>query len=148
MADEIEAKKQQVIDTAREQVDAGAHYLWSAAGNTPGNKDGAWYRTLKAQLHPNLPDLDNLSQDRNRAASKFNVHTPMLFGAFADTSDYGLLACAGRAGAVTAPLALAAMNSKPGQSVRFEMEKYYGRSVGRTARECGRHRKLPLASAQ
>jgi len=38
MADEIDAKKQQVIDTAREQVDAGAHYLWSAAGNTPGNK--------------------------------------------------------------------------------------------------------------
>ncbi|SRR6266480_3469132 len=94
MADEIEAKKQQVIDTAREQVDAGAHYLWSAAGNTPGNKDGAWYRPLKAQLHPNLPDLDNLGQDRNRAASKFNVHVPMLFAAFTDTSDYGLLACA------------------------------------------------------
>lgn len=117
MGDEIEARKQQVIDTAREQVDAGAHYLWSTAGNTPGNKDGAWYRSLKAQLHPNLPDLDNLGQDRNRAASKFNVHAPMLFAAFADTSDYGLLACTGRAGAVTAPLALAAMNSNIGEAL-------------------------------
>ena len=70
MADEIESKKQQVIDTAREQVDAGAHYLWSTAGNTPGNKDGAWYRPLKAQLHPNLPDLDSLGQDPNRGSVK------------------------------------------------------------------------------
>ena len=40
----------------------------------------------------------------------------MLFAAFADTSDYGLLACAGRAGAFTAPLALADMNSHLGKA--------------------------------
>src|SRR6266480_3895290 len=107
MADEIEAKKQQVIDTAREQVDAGAHYLWSTAGNTPGNKDGAWYRPQKAELHPNVPDLDEFNDDnRNRAAGKYNLHAPMLFTAYADTSDFGLLACGGRAGVFTAPLAI------------------------------------------
>jgi hypothetical protein len=117
MANGIDAKKQELIDTAREQVDEGAHYLWSTAGNTPGNKDGAWYRPSKAQLHPNLPDLDGFGQDPNSAASKFHVHTPMLFAAFADTSDFGLLACAGRAAAFTAPLALAAMNSNIGRAL-------------------------------
>lgn len=110
MADDITIRKQQVIDEARSHVDAGAHYLWSTAGNTPGNKDGAWYRPAKAQLHPDVPDLAPLSLDRNAAASRFNIHTPILFGAFADTSDFGLLACAGRAGAVSSPLALSDMN--------------------------------------
>lgn len=111
MSDDIDAKKQELIDTAREQVDAGAHYLWSTAGNTPGNKDGAWYRPLKAQLHPNLPDLDAIGADRNQSSLRFNVRAPMLFTAFADTSDYGPLACSGRGGAVTSPLALAGMNA-------------------------------------
>src|SRR5438270_8525933 len=117
MADEIESKKQQVIDTAREQVDAGAHYLWSTAGNTPGNKDGAWYRPLKAQLHPNLPDLNSLGQDPNRAASKFNVHAPMLFGPSRIRPITASWLAPARAGAVTAPLALAAMNSNIGKAL-------------------------------
>jgi len=33
------------------------------------------------------------------------------------------------------------------QSARFEVEESYRRSVGRIGGECGRHRKLPMASA-
>lgn len=113
MADgDIELKKFRLIKMARLQAEFGAHYLWSTAGNKPGNNDGAWYRPGKAQLHPNVPDLGE-SNDKNRyaAAAKYNVHTPMIFTAYADTSDFGLLACGGRAGMITAPLALADMNS-------------------------------------
>ncbi len=113
MADEeIEKTKQRLIDKARQQVTLGAHYLWSTAGNTPGNKDGAWYRPQKAELHPNVPDLDEFNNDnRNSAAAKLRVQTPMLFCAYANTSDFGLLACGGRAGVFTAPLAIGDLNS-------------------------------------
>lgn len=108
--EDIEETKQRLIDTARDQV--GAHYLWSTAGNTPGNKDGAWYRALKAELHPNVPDLDEFNSDsRFAAAKKYKVQAPILFTAFASTSDFGLLACGGRGGVFTAQLALADMNS-------------------------------------
>ena len=112
MADdeEIANTKQRLIDRAREQARYGAHYLWSAAGNTPGRKDGAWYRPAKAELHPNVPDLDEyLSGNRNTAAGKYRVAAPMLFTAFANTSDFGLLACGGRAGVISAPFAIADM---------------------------------------
>jgi cell wall-associated NlpC family hydrolase len=111
MVDRADELKQRIIDEARVHSDAGAHYLWSTAGNTPGNKDGAWYRPQKAELHPNLPDLESPGQNRNAAASKYSVHAPMLFTAFANTSDFGLLACTGRAVAINTPLALADMNS-------------------------------------
>jgi NlpC/P60 family len=107
---DIARLKQDLIDTAREQVTNGAHYLWSTAGNTPGNKDGAWYRPLKAQLHANVPDLTADSQSQI-GASRHNVHAPMLFAAYADTSDFGLLVCTGRAAAFTSPLALSEMNA-------------------------------------
>jgi hypothetical protein len=111
MADgDIELKKWRLIKKARLQAESGAHYLWSTAGNNPGKNDGAWYRPGKAQLHPNLPDLVN-DQSRNAAAAKYNVHTPMIFTAYANTSDFGLLACGGRAAIFTAPLALADMDS-------------------------------------
>jgi hypothetical protein len=115
MANGVLSLKQQLIFEARNQV--GSHYLWSTAGNTPGNKDGAWYRMLKAQLHPNVPDLQMLSPDRFADASKFHVHTPILFAAYADTSDFGLLVCTGRAAIFTAPLALADMNSNIGKAL-------------------------------
>lgn len=111
MSERVDELKQAVIDKAREQSDAGAHYLWSTAGNTPGNKDGAWYRQLKAELHPDLPDLAALNGNRNAAAVKFNVQAPMLFGAFASTSDFGRLACTGRAVNATGQLALTEMNA-------------------------------------
>lgn len=110
--DDVEKTKQRLIDKVREQVKLGAHYLWSTAGNTPGNKDGAWYRPEKAQLHPDVPDLDEFNNgNRNGAATKYNIHTPMIFTAFANTSDFGLLACGGRAGVFNGPLALADMNA-------------------------------------
>ncbi|HMF57346.1 MAG TPA: hypothetical protein VK619_13465 [Pyrinomonadaceae bacterium] len=109
MADN-EALKLLVIQKAREQAKAGAHYLWGAAGNTPGNSDGAWYRPSHAQLHPNVPDLEPLTQNRNAAASKHNVHVPTLFAAFVDSSDQGLLPCVGRTVQFPMPLALDAMD--------------------------------------
>ena len=113
MADQIELKKQRLIDKAREQARMGAHYLWSTAGNTPGNQDGAWYRPAKALLYPNIPDMDEYNTDnRYAAAARYKIQTPMLFTAYADTSDFGLLACGGRAGVFNAPLALEEMNAK------------------------------------
>jgi hypothetical protein len=118
VSEEVLRLKQQLIDQARNQV--GAHYLWSTAGNTPGNKDGAWYRSLKAELHPNIPDLEPVSPDRFAAASKFRVQAPMLFTGYAATSDFGLLACTGRAAMITAPLALADMNSNLGRALALK----------------------------
>lgn len=121
--DNIENTKQRLIDKAREQVTQGAHYLWSTAGNTPGNKDGAWYRQLKAELHPNVPDLDEFNTaDRNAAAAKYRVHVPMIFSAFANTSDFGLLACGGRAGVVSSPLAIADLNSNVGKALDLKLK--------------------------
>ena len=111
MANNIDQRKQEFIDTAREQADDGAHYLWSTAGNTPGKNDGAWYRPLKAQLHDNVPDLTGIKLSPARIATKYGVHAPMLFAAYASTSDFGLLVCTGRAAAVTTPLALSDMNA-------------------------------------
>jgi hypothetical protein len=110
--DQIENTKQRLIDKARREAEFGAHYLWSTAGNTPGNTDGAWYRRSKAELHPNVPDLGQfLVTDRNTAAAKYRIHAPMIFSAFANTSDFGLLACTGRAGVFTAPLAVADLDA-------------------------------------
>jgi hypothetical protein len=89
MGDEA-AMKQAVIDLAREQARNGAHYLWGAAGNTPGESDGATYRPSHAQLHRNLPDLDGA------AVGKSGVLAPILFSAWVNSSDQGKLACAGR----------------------------------------------------
>lgn len=111
MASDVDQKKQKVIDTAREQAVDGAHYLWSTAGNTPGNKDGAWYRSLKAELHDNVPDLSGMNLNSATIATKYGVHAPMLFAAYASTSDFGLLVCTGRAGAIESPLALSDMNA-------------------------------------
>lgn len=108
---DVDQKKLEFIRTAREQAEKGAHYLWSTAGNTPGNKDGAWYRPLKAQLHDNVPDLTGIKLSAAAVASKYHVHAPMLFAAYADTSDFGLLVCTGRAEAVSSPLALSDMNA-------------------------------------
>ena len=111
MAFDGDQRKQAFIDTARQQANDGAHYLWSTAGNTPGNKDGAWYRPLKAQLHDNVPDLTGLSLSPATIATKYGIHAPMLFAAYADTSDFGLLVCTGRAAAVNTPLALSDMDA-------------------------------------
>jgi|GEM_PF-3210003 len=112
MAEDVEATKQRLIATAREQV--GAHYLWSAAGNTPGNKDGASYRPQKAALHPNIPNLDTFDFEKPNApdAKKFGIQAPMLFAAFADTSDFGRLACGGRPLVIDTPFALEEMGGK------------------------------------
>ena len=121
--DNIEKTKQRLIDKARDQVKQGAHYLWSAAGNTPGNKDGASYRPQQAQLHPNVPDLDEFNNgDRNLAAAKLKVHVPLIFGAFASTSDFGLLACTGRAGVVSYPLAIGDLNSNIGKALDLKLK--------------------------
>lgn len=111
MASDVDQTKQEFIDTAREQADNGAHYLWSTAGNTPGNKDGAWYRPLKANLHDNVPDLAGLTLSAATISTKYGVHAPMLFAAYASTSDFGLLVCTGRAAAITTPLALGNMDA-------------------------------------
>src|SRR4051812_9020333 len=87
-----QALKLSVINTARGQV--GAHYLWSAAGNTPGNSDGAYYRTDRVKRHPDLPDADNLDADLTKP--KGAPYTPTLFAAYAETGDQGTLACAAR----------------------------------------------------
>jgi hypothetical protein len=90
MAD-IDVLKQLVVKTAREQVTSGAHYLWSTAGNTPGQKDGAKYRPGAAMLHPDVPDLNQPSSQPIPKAP----FSPMAFAAWADTGD-GKLVCAGK----------------------------------------------------
>jgi hypothetical protein len=87
--------KHRVIDKAREQVTAGAHYLWSAAGATTGQKDGASYRKDNVLLQPNIPDL---TQASNQVLPKGPPFAPALFSAWADTSDQEQVACTGRAG--------------------------------------------------
>lgn len=47
------AVREAIVEYAREQV--GAHYVMGAAGNTPGNADGAWYRPDTVKLHENDP---------------------------------------------------------------------------------------------
>ncbi len=94
MADEA-LIKQCVIDVARRQVADGAHYLWGAAGNTPGQSDGAHYRPSHVQLYPNIPDLDSQATNGTKRAIP---NVPTLFAAWVDSSDQGKLACAGRAG--------------------------------------------------
>jgi NlpC/P60 family len=103
MADGIEPAKTKVIQLARAQTLAGAHYLWACAGNTPGNSDGAWYRRDKAQLHPNVPDLDGGLNTADN--SKYKVYTPTLFAAFADDAT-GVFPCIGRTAKFDVPLAL------------------------------------------
>ena len=89
-----DALKILAISYAREQVKAGAHYLWGGAGNTPGNSDGAPYRTSYTKLHDNVPDLTTAALENHRKEAPY---TPMLFAAYANTSDQGVLACSGRA---------------------------------------------------
>src|SRR5580704_11600492 len=84
--------KQALIDLARNQVDS--HYLWGAAGNRPGQSDGASYRPSHAQLFPNIPDVDS---DTSNGAKRSIPNVPTLFAAWVDSSDQGKLACAGRA---------------------------------------------------
>jgi len=48
------ANRQIIIDTARKYL--GSHYLWGSGGNTPGQKDGVWYRTDSVTIAP--PSLD------------------------------------------------------------------------------------------
>lgn len=87
-----DALKLLVIQTARSQAEAGAHYLWGGAGNTPGQSDGAHYRKSYAQLHANVPDVLD-----EKATPKYKVNTPILFTAFGDSPDgLGILPCAGR----------------------------------------------------
>lgn len=85
------ALKSLVINAARQQAEAGAHYLWGAAGNTPGQRDGASYRPAHAKLHANVPDVLN-----ERMQPEYKVNTPILFAAYVNSSDQGVLPCAGR----------------------------------------------------
>jgi len=96
-SEEVRIAQLSVIGPAREQANAGAHYLWSAAGNTPGNSDGAFYRPSKVQLHENVPEETSSSAGVQPKSAPF---TPMLFAGFAHTSDQGTLSCAGRAALV------------------------------------------------
>jgi hypothetical protein len=85
--------KQCVIDLARKQV--GSHYLWGAAGNTPGQSDGPSFRPSYTKLHANVPDVDsNAANGAKPAVSDVNV--PTLFAAWADSPYDGKLACSGR----------------------------------------------------
>ncbi len=86
--------KLQVIAEARTHVTAGAHYLWSAAGNTPGKADGAPFRPGRAKLHANVPDPQNPKPNHSRPTGP--PFTPTLFAAYA-VSERGTLVCAGRA---------------------------------------------------
>jgi cell wall-associated NlpC family hydrolase len=81
--DEIkaEAVKHGIIAIARGQV--GAHYVLGAAGATPGNTDGAWYRLNGVKLHGNETKRDG---DRTR---------PILFTA-TYTGKSACHVCAGR----------------------------------------------------
>ena len=83
--------KQAIVDLARQQV--GCHYLWGAAGNTPGQSDGAKYRPSYVRLHPNIPDLDSGSVNGTKG---LNPNVPTLFAGWADNSAEGKLICAGR----------------------------------------------------
>jgi hypothetical protein len=93
MADES-LIKQSIIDLARKQAADGAHYLWGAAGNTPGQSDGAHYRPSHVQLHPNVPDLTDQAGNGTKRAIPL---VPTLFAGWVDSSDQGKLACSGRA---------------------------------------------------
>src|SRR5689334_24043537 len=94
MGDENTLKKT-IIDLARTEAESGSHYLWGAAGNRPGEGDGATYRPTYTQLHANVPNLDGSPE-----AGKFKgtPYVPTLFAAWANTFDQGRLACAGRCG--------------------------------------------------
>jgi len=87
--------KQNIIDIARTEAELGAHYLWGAAGNRPGEGDGATYRPKHAQLHANVPNLDGMPE-----AGKFRgtPYVPTLYAAWVNSHDQGRLACAGRCG--------------------------------------------------
>lgn len=95
-----EALKHLVIKTAREQAEAGAHYLWGAAGNTPGQSDGAFYRKDHVRLHANVPDVLD-----EKATPKYKVSAPTLFAAYVEDGQ-GVLPCAGRPLQFTKELAL------------------------------------------
>ncbi len=53
----IHELKQLALKFASKAFEAGSHFLWEAAGDTPGNADGAAYRRGNVKLHPNVPDL-------------------------------------------------------------------------------------------
>jgi hypothetical protein len=78
-----------VIELAREQVDV-AHFLWGAAGNTPGNSDGAWCFPARIRLHENLPDLEKSEAPPQSKVSA----TPFLLAAWSPVQ--GKWACGGR----------------------------------------------------
>ena len=88
-----DALKQLVIQTARAQVEAGAHYLWGGAGNTPGQADGAFYRKSYALLHANVPDILD-----EKIVPKIKVNSPALFTAYAYdlVNSQTIWTCAGR----------------------------------------------------
>lgn len=98
MADSL-AMRLLVIEEARKQTQMGAHYMWGGAGNTPGQSDGAWYRSDHVKLHENVPNLDD--PDQKPAGDSTRIHVPTLFAAYVNSSDQGVLACAGRAAQYT-----------------------------------------------
>jgi hypothetical protein len=111
-----DALKQLVIKTAREQAEAGAHYLWGAAGNTPGQSDGASYRPAHAKLHANVPDVLGAG-----GTPAYKVNAPVLFAAYVNSSDQGDLPCAGRPVTFTNELGLK-LELKKGAGGAFDLK--------------------------
>jgi hypothetical protein len=71
--------------------------MWGGAGNTPGQSDGAWYRSDHVKLHENVPNLDDPDQN---PLETLRASVPTLFAAYVNSSDQAL-ACAGRAAQYT-----------------------------------------------
>ena len=63
----------------------GCHYLWGAAGATPGNRDGMFRRKNSVHLHPNDSNADRRDHGRRH---------PILFAATCNVD--GHYVCSGR----------------------------------------------------
>jgi cell wall-associated NlpC family hydrolase len=78
------AARHEVVSLARSQI--GAHYLLGAAGATPGNSDGAWYRKNGVKMH-------DIAAKGNR--KDHGRKCPMVYAAFLQGQDKRVV-CGGR----------------------------------------------------
>ena len=79
-----QSRRQAVV--ARARLNIACHYVWGAAGNVPGQSDGAWYRPAAARMH----DLVLEPPDRRYP----NLHQPIMYAAWCRVD--GDKVCAGR----------------------------------------------------
>lgn len=80
-----QSRRQAVV--ARARLNIACHYVWGAAGNVPGQSDGAWYRPAAARMHDLVLDPRG---DRRYP----NLHQPIMYAAWCRVD--GDKVCAGR----------------------------------------------------